>query len=566
MSLRVELDKLASSEMPDLTNGVPGLQLFDRDKPAAAVALGERARQVAELEKQKDSWGFYVGLVVAIAVVLRVMVVLTGPLGDERRAYASDTPVQIELADNLADHLTYGLAEQPAESLQQHLDKLREERGSLPLADANGLRPEAFQAPGYPVVLAAFRLTGLPLTGLLLVQCALGGAGVALTYAIAKALLRRKGAAIAAAALVALHPSLVLAAAVLDGNTVTVTLVLLGLFAVVDLHRRTLRRAVGGGAALGLAALFSPLLVGLTPVAAAWVLLSERRLRGVALAGVLLVGAAVPVGGWVYRNTAAGLDARLAAQPAVDRLFGTVAHLHGPMEPSTAAATENALLAAVRTESRLPAYTDRTLFDAVDHLAFARLGAEKAAAWRLLQDRATLLALDHGAERLHGLFGLRYTPAGGAERFLGRDTPQQAEADPATAPLIAVWVGLNAVLVVMACVGGALLVWRCRFGAVALVIAVGGVVMWMALTGPGDAARGVMLPLVALLVGGLFLPDRAYVPREKRARIREPQRVRAGLSPLASERPAVRDLPHPALALGGAAERGERVIAGGRPI
>ena len=546
MSLRAELDKLDTEAMPDLKHGVPGLQLFHRDAPDHAARRGPSARQeqLDKLASRGESWAFYLGLVVAVAVVLRVLIVLIGPMGDIERAFTDSTAVELQLAQNLAERGSFGLAAQPPDSLEGRLDTLREERGSLPLPDAHGLRPETYRAPGYPLVLAIFTFTGLPLTLLLLGQCALGGAAVALTYGLAKVLARSKGVAMAAATLTALHPGLVVAAAVLDPLIILVTLVLTGLLAAASTGRVGVRGTAGGGVALGAAALFLPTLLWLAPLVAAWLALSERNLKAMGLAAALLVGAALPIGGWMVRNHSVGLDPRVAATPGVDRLFHAVARLDGPMEASAAAATRNALLAELRTEGRLPRYADRSLFDAMDRLSAARLWERRAATWTLMQDAAAGLLLDHSAERMHRVLGVEYIPAGAAERFLGRDTPRQAEADPATRPLIAAWVGLNAVLAVAAVLGATLLLIRRRVAAVVLAVVLGGLAWWIATTqagGPSEAVRLILLPLQAMLVGGLCLALKSPAPTADRS---EPT------PPAPHPRRPIKDLPHPALALG----------------
>ena len=249
MSLRAELDKLEAADMPDLKHGVPGLQLFHRHgrDPAQAPRPTARQQQLDAIAAHPDSWAFYLGLIIAIAVVLRLLVVLVGPMGNVERAYTETTAVKLDLAHQLVEHGTFGLTQQPPSSLQARLDTLRAERGSLPLPDAHGLYPEAYRAPGYPFVLAVMAYTGLPLTVLLLAQCVLGGVAVGLTYTLAKAMARSKGAAMAAATLVALHPGLIVAAAVLDPLTIVGALVLAGLTATATLGRCGLRGMLGGG-------------------------------------------------------------------------------------------------------------------------------------------------------------------------------------------------------------------------------------------------------------------------------------------------------------------------------
>src|SRR5687768_4182019 len=100
-------------------------------------------------------------LLFAAALLLRLVVLFTGPWADPTRVYAfsPDSPRYVALADTLLAHRAFG---KPVEDGLMHLavERLRRANGTLPPPDANGLYPEAFRTPGYPLFLAAFGGTG----------------------------------------------------------------------------------------------------------------------------------------------------------------------------------------------------------------------------------------------------------------------------------------------------------------------------------------------------------------------------------------------------------------------
>ena len=91
-------------------------------------------------------------LLFAGALILRLVVLFTGPWADPTRIYtfSPDSPRYVALADALRTHQAFG---KPTEDGLMHLavEKLRRENGTLPSPDANGLynqiSPGVFEDP-----------------------------------------------------------------------------------------------------------------------------------------------------------------------------------------------------------------------------------------------------------------------------------------------------------------------------------------------------------------------------------------------------------------------------------
>src|SRR5437764_777123 len=215
----------------------------------------------------------------------------------------------------------FGKAEEDG-VLHQAVARLRAERGTLPEPDANGLYPESFRTPGYPLFLAAVRAWGGGPRAVLVVQCVLGSLLPGLVVGIAASLGLSRRAAAAAGVLWALHPGLVF---------YDVTLLSENLFnfcAILALALAARTTSVGGsvfaGALLGCATLVRPL--GLLYLPAALALCRQpwptRWLAMLALA----TATALPPGLWALRNQAAGEGLRVSTIGDLHLLYQSAAY------------------------------------------------------------------------------------------------------------------------------------------------------------------------------------------------------------------------------------------------
>jgi hypothetical protein len=170
--------------------------------------------------------------------------------------------------------------------------------------------PDAWRAPGYPAFLAAcLWLAGGAGAAVALaqwLQVLLGTALVPLTFALGRRWLA-PGWALAAGALVAVWPHLVVFASTLLSETLfAFALLFAAWLAAIAQSRDDATAALGAGVAAALATLVNPLLALFPPVVAA--LLGVRGQRRVALA--FLLGFALVTGAWAARNAAVGAGAQ----------------------------------------------------------------------------------------------------------------------------------------------------------------------------------------------------------------------------------------------------------------
>lgn len=549
MGLRKKNHLHADEPLPDLQHGIPGIAW----QSTGGTTRPQPGRMVPP--DDAESWRVYLWILFGLALVLRLLVVFAGPWSDENLAYGPDTPAQLTLAENLSEAQSFGLAAQPAGSLEANVDALRQQRGELRTFDNNTLHPEFYRTPGYPALLALAQrgLPGLPWW--LLVQCVLGALCVPLTYRVGRGLLNRKMPALIGAAVVALHPAMIIAPAALTGDVATTLLVLVGLWAVVHVDGRSLRHSFAGGFTLGLAALFSPLMFWLSPLAAAWLIVTERRLRTLGLAAALMLGAALPVGAWMYRNQQQGLGPRLSAQPIVDRYFGSA---NASVQPTSAASVQDNqshLLGQLKTNAGKAAANGLTVFEQMDASGNDRLAADRAGQWRAMRAGAVQLALGHSVDEAFGRLDLDYAPGGFAAVRLGEVSAKQAVDDPAIPYIINTWVGVNATLLAGMAVGAGLMLWRQRWAGLMLALTVIGLFVYASADGANETMRLPLIGLQGLLLGAIWAPGPRLTTAgaEHKPKLRKPEKLSDKLpelepatSPLAtatSLRPGVAAIP-----------------------
>lgn len=556
-----------TDKTPDLQHGVPGLQWAGSSQAKEPAKL----RSASMPADDAESYALYLGLIFAIALVLRVLVVMMGPGFDIEHAFTAQTAHQAALADGLAVDHAFGLEAQPENSVAAKLDNLRAERGELATIEGTTRHPEFYQTPGYPAVLAAMNITGLSLTWLLVLQCLIGAACVPLVYRVGLGVTGRKMPSALAAVLVALHPALIFSPAMLAADTIVVALVLLGLFGVAHMEERGFRSSLGGGLAIGVAALFTPLLAWLTPLLGVWLIISERRFKSVALAVVMLVGTALPLGGWMMRNSEMGYGPYVSAHPAIDRLFGTLATTQDPPAAPFDEQHTQQTLAEFRTFTQLPENAEAdtlVLLGQFGREQFANDTTTKLIA--ATRRTAPQLALDHSLDQAYAVLGVEYIADGVAAEYLGEDVAAAVPEENVTGWVVNAWVALNAAIVVGMVLGAGLMLWRRRWSGLLLLTALAGFWVLLGTAAPTEATRLPFIAVQALMVTAVLAPGALRVKKTKSRKLRKFQKIdqhdespRRG-SPLATEEslrpgqdtppaadadePALNDAVHPALA------------------
>lgn len=218
----------------------------------------------------KAERGVLVGIVVVVALLLRVAFVTTAKVQNPLRA---DAGQYAQYARNLCEH------------------------GVHSLATTTPPPPDSFRPPGYPLLLALCRWVGGESGWHALavaVQVALGSLTVLLAYRLARQFVGF-GPALLAAALTALSPHLVVSSAYVLTECVTAFLVALA-FRLLLGARSEVRRLLAA-AAFGAVVLCNETLVVL-PLAVAWVLQRHGRRQALGWLAVALL----PFLGWAVRN------------------------------------------------------------------------------------------------------------------------------------------------------------------------------------------------------------------------------------------------------------------------
>jgi hypothetical protein len=181
------------------------------------------------------------------------------------------------------------------------------------------------RVPGYPLLLALLGVAApSSLLWLRLAQAAVAGIGAALVFVAAERLIGRL-AAIAAAAVYALDPLLVVSAGLLYPEAVAALLLTGAVLLTWEASRRaSVSHAALAGAVLGILAQFRPAGLAVVPLLAAWLYFATpgprmRRLTQLIAVGLACVLVLVP---WTYRNYQ--VHGRLAPVSLVGTKGGTV--------------------------------------------------------------------------------------------------------------------------------------------------------------------------------------------------------------------------------------------------
>src|SRR5438552_3967435 len=94
-----------------------------------------------------------------IALGLRLALLWGGPWEEPKRACRDDSGRYLVLSHNLRTYNTFGKKREDG-LVHNAMARLRAANGTLSPPDADGLRPESFRTPGYPLFIAAIELLG----------------------------------------------------------------------------------------------------------------------------------------------------------------------------------------------------------------------------------------------------------------------------------------------------------------------------------------------------------------------------------------------------------------------
>jgi hypothetical protein len=342
------------------------------------------------------------------ALVIRLAILFTGPWADPTRIYdfAPDSVRYVALADALLKHHTFG---KPGEEGLMHraVERLRRDNGTLPPPDANGLYPEVFRTPGYPLFLALFGGTnGLRVA--YLVQCLLGAFAATCLVRVALALGCRSRAALVAGWLWALHPATV------TSDVLPLTESLFGSVALIGLAAAPRATTPAGraisGLLIGFTALVRPL--GLLYLPPALILGWRTAPRKWLAAGVMVLVAVIPSIAWALRNASTGNGLRVSTVGELNLYYYGAAYV---------ISEERGEDWLARWPVRLQELTDRLasklqpgddVFTLARKEALTEFRAHPSTTAKVAAKSQVKLGIDHSVGLVAGLYGVEYKPSG----------------------------------------------------------------------------------------------------------------------------------------------------------
>lgn len=492
-----------------------------QDKPgsqADAAPEAAKAKVAAPVRMIYDeSQAFYVALIFFAALSLRVMVLFMGPYSDSTRAMYPDSYRYVELGENIVGAGSFGLSSAEGGVVHEPLFAYRQELGQLEPVGHGGLRPEIMRTPGYPALIGATAWLGLGINGLLILQCLFSALSVALVYAIGRALLQRPGPALIAAAIVAIHPADITAPTAVLTETCFTLLVLLGLWSVADRETRGIGSTSFGGLMIGLSVLVRPVSIMLGPAVALWMIATDRRLKTVVLAVLMVALSLAPGAAWMARNNNVGFGYRLSSIPYINTYFYGTAYMRmtekGQDWKNDWPATVNTLMTELRAEQSL--HPEADVFDTMKSLGVEAIRNNPALYAAVIKESVLKLFTDHSLGSLYQQLGLTYTPSGLRDKLMNGGFSWANLAESLKNPtgwLALIWVAFNGLLVIGMILGSVMLLVRGRWAALLLL---GGVMFYFVFATQTTGLERFRLPVLgiqALLVVSLFAPR---IPRAK---------------------------------------------------
>jgi hypothetical protein len=351
-----------------------------------------------------------------LALGLRLALLGAGPWQDPQRAMLDDSTRYRTLADNLLRYQTFGLLHEEGPPWSG-LEDLRRANGTLPAADANGLRPESFRTPAYPTFIALIQAVCDDPRAVLAAQCVLGALLACLIAEIALALTISRRGAFVAGLLWAIHPALITFDNVFLTESLFNVCTVLSLF--VACRARTAAGWSAAGALVGIAGLVRPLGLLYLP-AVLLVSLRQTRSRVAAAAWVTLV-AVLPSALWAIRNYEAGEGLRVSWCGDATALF----HFNGYSiseergEDWLRAWPKRNQEILARLATRIEPGMD--VFSATRRLAWEELCQRPAIVLRVLAKSDVKLYVDHSLGITSGLLGIPYEPSNLFARLVLRE-------------------------------------------------------------------------------------------------------------------------------------------------
>jgi 4-amino-4-deoxy-L-arabinose transferase-like glycosyltransferase len=378
---------------------------------------------------------------VVLALLTRGLCLYFGPWQDPNRAKNPDTNRFLILAENLRRYHTFGMHEE--EGLPWRLiAEIRAGNGTLPPADANGLRPESLRTPGYPLFLAAIESCGGSLRAILLAQCLLGGLLCYPVMVIAWSLRLRPLGVYVTGLLWAVHPALVVYDNVLLSEAAFNGAAILALY----LATRESGRwpLFGSGCLLGAAALVRPFGLYYLPAALALAWPSPRPRRQLLW---LLAPACLAAGGWMLRNWSVGEGPNLTSTVNLTALYHAAAYTRSEARGEDWLEHWQKEVRALAGELQEQVQPGEDVYAAAGRLARQQMLAHPVAAGRVFAKALIQTLISHSTGQLNALLGIPYQPTGLFSKFVFRETANVQSPPLAVVLVPLLWMLLNVSLV-----------------------------------------------------------------------------------------------------------------------
>ena len=427
---------------------------------------------------------------VIVALTLRFALFIAGPSVDHERAVLPDSPRMLLLAENLRKYGTYG-KENESGLVHLAIAAVREENGTLPPPDGNGLRPEVFRPPGYPALLCVIETMAGNWFWMLPLQCVLGGVcGLLLAQIVRDAGLPPR-AAYLALYVWAIHPGLIIADCLCLTESMYNSVATIGMYLTLRQSRKV---NLAGALLIGCSSLIRPLGVLLIPLAILLSLRAGRRWFVLALVATILFPSLL----WSARNKQVGEGYRPTTAGDVNLLYYTAAYT----------------ISEARGEDWMTSWPDRIrelterlsrevrpgedVVPAMRRIAFAVIREHPQAFLKVQLKSQAKLAVDHSVPSMYLLLGWEYHPTGLGSWLLSGQKPEGVT-DHFGAVLSLLWLVFNLLLAATALIG-AFRIWRSgrRWFAVILILTL---ILFAAATGSVGIERmrlPMMMPLCLL--------------------------------------------------------------------
>ncbi|MCC7407170.1 MAG: hypothetical protein IT442_03810 [Phycisphaeraceae bacterium] len=371
------------------------------------------------MSSMRASYRYLTWLILAVALTGRLGLWAVGPAADVKRAYEPDTGRYVLLAENLLRYHSFGKAEEDG-LVHNAVETIRAERGELEAADRNGLRPELFRTPGYPLLIAGVLGSGMSLGAVLVLQCLLSTATVAMVMDLGRRWIS-PGAGLVAGVILALHPVEIVGPNTLLSETFFVFLMTAGLW--LAWGSKGFFSAPWRGLGVGLSALARPIGVVLGPLAAvAWWIDQPSRKR--AVVAVMLAGmSCVPIGLWACRNAwvSPSLGLTTSTVSTINAWYYTVAHMRLNRDGKDWLNDWPAMVRELSDELAQKAGPGEETFAAMRRLAGDEIRRNPELYLRTIARSESKLFLDHSMGELCRRLGWEYQPSNLRQTLLATD-------------------------------------------------------------------------------------------------------------------------------------------------